>query len=319
MPALYLPDQVLSLTAQAADRLAAENNGDAALLYLALLRHGDASPARRCLGWTDQRCAAAFEVLVRLNLAQGNVETVAAPEQAADQPPEYQRSDIMNALRHDDTFSALVAAVESALGKKLSDADLKSLYMIYDYLALPAEVIYALVGWCIAETERKYGAGRRPRMPTIQKTAFRWKRLGADTPEAAEEYMRGQLILLEREKAMLPLVGIQNREATAAERDYLDKWVDMGFDDSAIRLAYERTLLRKQAMSWSYMNSILRRWHAANLHTAEQAEAGDKPPARRQSAAAQKDYQPSEERVRKNADWLDEFLAGQAKKNESDS
>lgn len=314
MPTLYLPDQVLALTAQAADRLAAENNGDAALLYLGLLRHGDVSPARKSLGWTDQRCAAAFEVLVRLGLAQGSVEAVAAPEQAADQLPEYQRSDIMNALRHDDTFSALVAAVESALGKKLSDADLKSLYTVYDYLALPAEVIYALVGWTIAETERKYGAGRRPRMPAVQKTAFRWKRLGVDTPEAAEEYMRGQLVLLEREKAMLPLVGIQGREATAAEREYLDRWVDMGFDDSAIRLAYERTLLRKQAMNWSYMNSILRRWHAANLHTAEQAEAGDKPPVRRQSGPAQKDYQPSEERVRKNADWLDEFLAGQEQK-----
>lgn len=318
MPALFLPDRILSLPAEAADRLAAERSGDAALLYLCLLRHGQLQPARKALGWTDERCAAALETLVRLGLAEGNLSAAAEPEQVQSQPPEYQRSDVMNALRHDSTFSTLAPAVESALGKPLSDADLKCLYTIYDYLALPAEVIFSLVGWCISETEHKYGPGRRPRMPTVQKAAFRWKRLGVDTPDAAEDYLRRQLALREREKALLPLLGIQGREAVANERSYLAKWIDMGFDDEAIRLAYERTLFQKQSMNWAYMNSILRRWHAANLHTVAQVEAGDKPPAPRPvRAGAKKDYQPSEERVRKNADWLDQFLAGQAQEPKS--
>lgn len=317
MSTLLLPNRILSLSAEAADRLAAEGDGDAALLYLALLRHDGTQQARRALGWTDRRCAGAFQTLVKLGLAQGDPEAVAAPEEPA-QPPEYQRSDIMNALKHDPSFAGLQEAVETALGKPLSEADLQALYTVYDYLALPAEVIYSLVGWCVAETERKYGAGRRPRMPAVKKTAFQWKRLGVDTPEAAEEYLRRQQALQGREGEILPLLDIRDRAAVERERQYIAGWVDMGFDNSAIRLAYERTLFRKQSMNWAYMNSILKRWHAAGWHTAQQAEAEDRPApgqaGKQRIAGTPKDVQPSAERVRKNSDWLDEFLAQQEKK-----
>lgn len=317
MPALLLPNSILSLPAEAADRLAAEGSGDAALLYLALLRHGsDTEKARKSLSWTDQRNAQAFEVLVRLGLAQGSVAAVAAPEEEA-QPPVYQRSDLMNALRHDPNFAGLQSAVESTLGKPLSDADLQALYTIYDYLALPAEVIFLLVGWCVAETERKYGPGRRPRMPMIKKTAFQWKRLGVDTPEAAEDYLRRQQALLGREAEILPLLDIRDRPPVDRERQYISGWVDMGFGNDAIRLAYERTIFQKQTLNWPYMNSILKRWHAAGFHTVDQIEAGDKPPARTGGKAApapRQDFQPTPERVQKNADWLDQFLAQQEQK-----
>lgn len=314
MEALTLPEQVLALTAQAADRLTAEGSGDAALLYLALLRRGEAQAARRSLGWTDQRCAAAFAALVRLGLAQGSVEAVAAPEEAA-RAPEYSRADLAHALRHDGAFSGLQEAVEAALDKPLSEADLQALYTIYDFLGLPAEVIYSLVGWCVAEAERKYGPGRRPRMQTVKKAAFQWKRQGVDTPQAAEEYLRRQQRLQGREGEILPLLGIRDRAAVERERQYIAGWVDMGFDDGAIRLAYERTLFQKQSMNWAYMNSILKRWHAAGLHTAAQVEQGDVRPGRPARGGAARrgpaDFQPSGERARKSADWLEEFLAGQ--------
>lgn len=314
MNGLLLPNSILSLPAEAADRLAAEGDGDAALLYLALLRHSGTERARSSLGWTDRRCAGAFQTLVKLGLAQGSVEAVAAPEEPV-QPPEYQRSDLMNALKHDPSFAGLQGAVEAALERPMSEADLQALYLIYDYLALPAEVIYSLVGWCVAEHERKYGPGRRPRMPAVKKAAFQWKRLGVDTPEAAEEYLRRQQALQGREGEILPLLDIRDRAAVERERQYIAGWVDMGFDNDAIRLAYERTVLRKQSMNWAYMNSILKRWHAEGWHTAQQAQAGDRPPERagrpERSSPPGRDYQPSRERVEKNADWLDRFLAGQ--------
>lgn len=317
MEALVLPERILSLSALAAERLIAAGNGDAALFYLALLRHGEASAARQGLGWTDQRCAAALEKLVKLGLAQGNVEEAAGPS-PPDEPPDYQRSDLMLALERDGTFASLQKAVEAALGKPLSEADLKALYTVYDYLCFPPELVYALVGWCVSEAERKYGPGRRPRMPAVKKEAFRWKRLGVDTAAAAEEFLRTQQALRGREADILPLLDIRDRAAVAREREYIAGWVDMGFDDGAIRLAYERTVLQKQSLNWAYMNAILKRWHAAGLHTAAQAEAGDKPSAsaagRPAIAGTPKDVQPTPERARKSADWLDEFLAEQERK-----
>lgn len=317
MEPLVLPNRILSLSDTAADRLIAAGNGDAALLYLALLRHGESAAARQRLGWSDTRCAAALEQLVKLGLAQGNVEQAAAPE-LSDEPPDYQRSDLTHALEHDGTFAALHQAVETALGKPLSEADLKSLYTVYDYLSFPPELVYTLVGWCVAEAERKYGPGRRPRMPTVKKEAFRWKRLGVDTPAAAEEFLRAQQSLRGREADLLPLLDIRDRAAVGREREYIAGWVDMGFENDAIRLAYERTVLQKGSMNWAYMNGILKRWHAAGLHTAAQAEAGDKPatPGRSgaRTAGIPRDVQPTPERAKKNADWLDEFLAGEEQK-----
>ena len=80
-------------------------------------------------------------------------------------------------------------------------------------------------------------------------------------------------------------------------------------------MAYERTVYQKKAMNWPYMNKILQSWHQAGWSTPAQVEAGDKPP-KRQSRTGQgqpKDYQPSQERIQKNADWLDQFLKEQRK------
>ena len=74
----------------------------------------------------------------------------------------------------------------------------------------------------------------------MKKEAFRWKRLGVDTPAAAEEFLRAQQNLRGREADILPLLDIRDRAAVGREREYIAGWVDMGFDDGAIRLAYER-------------------------------------------------------------------------------
>lgn len=315
MPALLLPNRILSLSAEAADRLLSAADGDAALLYLALLRHNEVQSARRALQWTDARTAAAFAALVKLGLAEGSVPAVAVPEQA-DKPPVYQREDILNRLHGDQTFQVLSREAEKTLGNPLSITDLQSLYTIYDYLALPAEVILLLLRWCEAESARKYGAGHPPRMPMIKKSAFRWKRLGVDTLPAAEEFLAREQRLLERERSILPLLDIRSRAPVDRERQYISGWVDMGFPDEAIRLAYERTVFQKGSMNWAYMNSILKGWHTAGLHSVAEIEAGDRPPSRRSGQTQntpQPNFQPSDERIRKNADWLDQFLAEQGK------
>lgn len=314
MPALLLTNQILSLPAEAADRLLSAASGDAALFYLGLLRHGTPEKTLKVLGWSDARAAAAFETLVKLSLAEGRIDVASPCEE--DEPPVYRRADLLASLREDDVFRSLCQAVENILGKPLSDTDLQALYTIYDYLGLPAEVIYLLTRWCADETVRLHGPGRPPRMPMVKKTAFRWKRQGVDTLAAAEEYLAKQKELTEREGNILPLIGITGRAPVERERQYIEGWVDMGFADDAIRLAYERTVIQKGAMNWAYMNSILKNWHAAGLHTAEQAEKGDRRPGTGsggRNVAAPGNCQPSAESIRESADWLDEFLAGQKK------
>ena len=198
MAELLLPGDILSMTARAADRLMGAGNGDAALLYLWLLRRGgrlEPEAARRALKWDVPRLEAALSALVGLGLADGTAAPEAPARMEPEGPPEYTAADITRELEDGaSSFPGLVNEVQRRLGKILSTSDLKSLYTLYDYLALPAEVICLLVSWCVEEFQRKYGPGRKPRMSQIQKEGFVWRRLGVDTAQAAEAHLKKQAL-----------------------------------------------------------------------------------------------------------------------------
>ena len=224
-------------------------------------------------------------------------------------PPDYSTEDITQALADNaSTFPALAGEVERRLGKRLSTADLKSLYTLYDHLALPAEVILMLVGWCIEEVARKYGPGRKPFLSQIRKEGFIWARRGVDTMERAEEHIEKLTRLRGRETEVLCLLDISPRPLVQREKDYIAAWDDMGFEDEAIRMAYERTVLKKQSMDWGYMNGILRRWHEKGLHTAAAVRAGDRDPRPVRAGGGQKTAPPpspgQEQRAREDMERM---------------
>ena len=180
-------------------------------------------------------------------------------------------------MESDEAFPCLVREVERRLGRKLTVADLKMLLTVYDHLALPAEVVLMIVNWCVEDYERKYGAGRRPRMSQIRKEAFAWRRLGIDTMEEADRYVRKRTAMNQRQAELFRLFDLPQRPAVEREQAYLEAWDSMGFEDAALRLAYEKTVLHKQGMNWAYMNSILKNWHAKGLHSVAAIETGDRP------------------------------------------
>ena len=285
VPQTFFPGEVLAITAQAADRLLKLDSGDAALLYLHLLRHGDVNG----LKWTQDRLQTALDQLRGQGMAPAQLPAPAEAPAPEAPPPEYSTEDVAQALADQaSTFPALLGEVERRLGKRLSPSDLKSLYTLYDHLALPTEVILMLVGWCIEETAQKYGPGRRPFLSQIKKQGFSWARQGIDTMERAEEHIAKLTRLRGRETEVLRLLDISPRPLVQREKDYIAAWDAMGFDNEAIRMAYERTVLKKQAMDWSYMNGILRRWHEKGLHTAAAVKTGDRDPRPVRAAGQQK-------------------------------
>ena len=300
----FFPGEVLAIAGQAADRLLRLDSGDAALLYLQLLRHGGADG----LKWTETRLQAALDQLRAQGLAPKELPAPAELPPPEVPPPEYSTEDITQALADQvSTFPGLVGEVERRLGKRLSAADLKILYTLYDHLALPAEVILMLVGWCIEEAARKYGSGRRPLLSQIKREGFVWARRGVDTMERAEEYVEKLTRLRGRETEVLRLLDISPRPLIQREKEYIAAWDDLGFDDEAIRMAYERTVLKKQSMDWGYMNGILRRWHEKGLHTAAAVRTGDRDPRPVRAGGVQKAASPpagQEQRAREDMERM---------------
>ena len=318
MSALLLPNEILSMSAQAARLLVESGDGDGALLYLALLEcGGDAGRAAARLRWQDARLRPAWERLAALGLAQAPADAPAPAPKQDDRLPEYSRGEIAAAMEREPSFQGLCRELEGMLGRVFTDNDLRCVYTIYDHLGFSPEVIVQLTGWVISrERRQKNNPAACPRMPQIQREAFRWKRLGVDTLERAEDYQRRQEAVDAREWAVLSNLGVaERRPAVEKEREYIAAWVGMGVSDELIRMAYERTVYQKKAMNWPYMNKILQSWHQAGYQTPQQVEAGDRPPRRQApSAKAQpQDFQPSLERIQKSSDRLDKFLEKQEK------
>ena len=273
MSLTLLPGSIVAMTDQAADRLLRLDNGDAALLYLHLLRHGHVKD----LKWDPARLDSAHGALKTVGMAPDISPVPDIPAETPASPPEYCTEDITAVLGDPaSSFTSLCDEVERQLGKKLNTMELKSLFTLYDHLALPVEVIILLVSWCSEETQRKYGPGKKPTMTTIRKEGFVWARKGVDTIERADAHIAQLTRLRGRETEVLRLLDISPRPLVEREKTYIAAWDDMGFDDEAIRMAYERTVLKKQSMDWTYMNGILRRWHEKGLHSAAAIAAADR-------------------------------------------
>lgn len=288
-------DRSNSISSAIADKLISAHDGDVALLYIYMVRRGghDLDAAARDLCRTMSEISAAAEKLQRMGLMPDG----AAPAKAAakeeklpppDEIPQYRSEDIVRRCKENGEFAVVVAEAQTALTHTLSSVEMKTLFGIYDYLALPPEVIMMLINYCVARCREQSTPDhpRRPSMRNIEKEAYNWVHQEILTLDQAEEYIRCQR---ERRDALgraKAAVGIHGRELTPTETKYLSAWLDMGFDEDALAIGYDRTITNTGALKWSYMNKIMQSWHEKGLHSAEEIESGD-PRRRPQQSAAQ--------------------------------
>lgn len=265
------------LGAEAVDRLVQKGSSDAALLYLALARLNAAvtpQELQRRLHWSELRLDDAEQILRQMGLLERR-----APEKApesADETPAYTTQDVTETMEQDEPFRQLCRQTEEKLGKKLSTADLQKLLGLYDDRGLPADVIYLLINFCIARSEKRYGAGRRPTMRQIEKEGWFWARAGIFDQEQAAAYIKTCQQKEEQLGQYMQVLGLGRRAPVSSEERYIRAWMDQGFTPEAVALGYDKTVFYKKELNWRYLNGILRRWHENGWHTAEEVQQGEK-------------------------------------------
>lgn len=292
-----LGDESVTVSGAALRRLLEKGDGDAALLYLALLRHQGLVPPRSLAGelrWERGRIEEAEASLRQMELVSAPAAELPEP---ADEKPDYRQEDVTGALERDEQFRVLTAEVERKLGKKLSTPDLGALLGLYDYLGLPSDVIYLLVCHCAERIQRRYGEGRRPTLRQIEKEGYSWARMGIDTQTGAAEYLKKYALRQESMPAYMRVLQMGDRLPVAAEEKYLAAWQEWGFPPEVVAEAYEKTILKCHELKWPYINGILKKWHEAGLHTLEQIAVGDRP--RTQGETPRRDQRPPEDEMRR--------------------
>ena len=254
-------------------RLLSAGSGDAALLYLYLRAGNPASAAAAELGLSGTRLSCAEATLRQLGLVRENENRHALPGER----PSYTERDVLQAVDTEPSFRSLYGEVQRVLGRNLNTEELKILLGFVRYLGLPEDVISVLVCYC-KDRARQQGKLRNPSLRTIEKEAYAWAERGIDTMEEAAAYIQTQNLRSSRLQKLMQQLQIRGRSLTPGEEKYAQSWLDMGFDDEAIAMAYERTCLNTGGLSWPYLNKILARWHEAGLHTADKIRSQDRKP-----------------------------------------
>jgi len=287
-------EENLVLSKKDIERLIAAHDGDMALLYLYRLCLGpDQEQAAGDLFMTAAQVQAASEKLARAGLsapsasaASGSAQRQSSSAQSEPQNrrirpddtlPEYSSGEISEHADGDARFRFLVDEAQHLKGKALSSADLRTLFGIYDYLALPAEVITMLLHFCTECYQERHGAESFPSFRLIQKEAFRWADRGITSLELAEEYISGYRARRTKQFEVAEMLQLEKRDLTDTESKYIGSWIAMGFPAETIKIAYDRTVTNTGKLSWPYLNKILLNWQEKGIVTPEDVQEKDSP------------------------------------------
>ena len=243
---------------------------DAALLYIYLNGGNRQENAEQELHLNASRVNCAAATLRQLGLMPQERPSHIAPGER----PSYSEADVLSAMDTDGSFRGLYGEVQRLLGRSLNTEELKILLGFVRYLGMPVDVISVLVCYC-KDRARQKGSLRNPSLRTIEKEAYAWAERGIDTVEEAAAFIQTQNVRNSRLYRLMNILQIRGRSLTAAEERYAQSWMDLGFEEEMIAMAYERTCLNTGGLNWAYMNKILQRWHEQGFHTAEEVRGGD--------------------------------------------
>ena len=285
----------LSIPVEDADKLLSGADGLSALLYLYILRKDGTvtvSEASEELGRSEREIAESLERMTALGLLgelaqNGAVSESAEPARSGDlsEPvapvvptgefPDYDAEELSRHSQSDEMFQFIVSETQRVFGRLLSVTELKAMLAFYAHLALPCEVILTLINYCVGEARERHGEGRLPTIRQIEQEARIWADREILTIELADEYMRYQFGKKDSTAKIKRVLQISGRELSSSEKKYVDGWIEMGFSEEAIEIAYDRTIIKTGKLTWKYMDTIFVSWHGRGLHTPQEILDGD--------------------------------------------
>ena len=176
----------------------------------------------------------------------------------------------------------LVEETQTTLGKVLSNSDIATLLMLKDTCGLPLDVIFMLIHYCASSDKGN--------IRTIENIGIQWANDGVYSLEAADNKIKQ----IQKTTANFSIVskafGLKNvGSPTKKQLEYGDKWVsEWKFSPEMLREAYERCVDTKGTMNLRYIDGILKRWNASNLHTLDELHKYEKSaskPSQKQSSS----------------------------------
>lgn len=246
------------------------------LIYVAQEGGADIGKLHVKLGLPREEVEAAVTRLTESGLVSlGNVKIT---KKAQGMSSQYNSEDIAYAIDSDDGFKAVTTFACDTLQKQLNRNDLNTLYALYDYHGMSADLVCGVLEYCasLGKTSLSY----------IFNTAIGVQADGITSYDEFETYIKARRTADSKAARFRRLCGIGNRELTAKERSYTDRWFgEMKLSFDLVKRAYEITVDRIGELKLPYMSKILEQWFAKGVRTVEDAEKLNKKHADERAAA----------------------------------
>lgn len=246
------------------DKLIAAGDGDAALLYLYILRHGgtvDGKAAARALHLSAERYErAAFTI---------NQLTAPVQPPKEDKPsdaPQYTADELRRARLDDRTFAGVCETAEGILGRTLTEGQLRCLLTAYDHLGLSAGAIIELLSYLKGEKGTV-------RLADIRREAYQWADMGIVSAQDAQQYLARRANEKPLSEAVYRALGADPAQPAPKEQRVCRFALAHGFPPEAVELAVRRTDRKQGHKSLDYTLGILRRWDENGVHTVSEITA----------------------------------------------
>ncbi|MBQ7646462.1 MAG: DnaD domain protein [Clostridia bacterium] len=179
----------------------------------------------------------------------------------------YDSGILSEAVEKDGDFRGLKDVAEACLGKLLNRNDINSLFYLYDYVSLSAELLCGIIEYCVSKG--------RTSMQYIVKTALALSEQGIDTYDKFEAELKRRETQEKNNEKTKQLLGIGGRMLTPKEESYFRSWYDeMGFDYDMVRYAFEKTVDTIGSAKLPYINKILESWFEKGYKTPADVDDG---------------------------------------------
>lgn len=153
-------------------------------------------------------------------------------------------------------FKELLFVAEQYLGKTLSSTDIDAITYFYENLQMSAELIEYLIEYCVENGHKS--------IHYIQKVALSWHDQDIKTVDQAKT---SSILYNKNCYSILNAYGIKGRAPASAEIAYIRKWnEEYAFTLDIILEACNRTMNTIHQPNFDYTDSILKKWHANNVH-----------------------------------------------------
>ncbi len=186
----------------------------------------------------------------------------------------------------------MFSEVQMKLGRLVTQAEMSTLVWLHDNQGLSVPVILMAVEYAVSEGKTGFSY--------IEKLCLDWVKNGVDSLSAAEQRISALYQSKTAWKICENAFGISHRKATARERAYSDKWINVwGFSKEMLVQAYDRCVNSTTKLSFAYIDKILGKWYQKGIKTPDQIEQAETKPLKSTARSRSYDLQAIEQQFNK--------------------